>query len=367
MEKEKKRILIITNGTSGLYSFRRELLEELCKRYPVYVLAKPSGHGDQLKEIGCQIIPTDIEYHGKNPIKELKLYSYYKAKMKELRPDVVLTYTIKPNIYGGMACASLKIPCIANITGLGNALENTGLMQRATLVLYRLGLKKTARVFFQNRNNMEYMVSRKIVSGSYALLPGSGVNLEQHCLEPYPSLGASDPLVLTVMGRMIPEKGIREILSAAHRLQGENIRIRLIGTCQDPILSEIRALEPEGCISFLGFRGDPHEWYKTSHAVLHASYHEGMSNVLLEAAACGRPVLATDVPGCRETYTEGVSGFGFPPKDADAIVAAILRFRELPYEKKREMGLMGRKHVEAQFDRQKIVNTYLNTITEIIQ
>ncbi len=361
-----KKILVLSNGSGGLFGFRRELMEELCAKYEVIALAKPTGNVDALEKMGCRLIPVNMEYHGTNPIKELKLVSYYKKKLRELQPDVVLTYTIKPNIYGGIACGSLGIPYFANVTGLGTALEGGGALRHITVPLYRRGLKKAQKVFFQNQSNLDFMLSRKIVSGPYELLPGSGVNLDRNCLEPYPEWKEGDPLILTVIGRMIPDKGIREILTAARRLSGENIRIRLIGTCEGPVLEEIKALEPEGVVSYLGYKEDPRPWYKHTHAVLHASYHEGMSNVLLEAAACGRPVLATNVPGCRETYVDGISGLGFPPKDADALYKTILKFRDLPWKEKRQMGLMGRKHVEEHFDRNIIVNTYLREIGRLV-
>lgn len=359
-------ILFLVNSSGGLYSFRRELLEALCGQNDVIISTPEGVRLEELKALGCRIELCDcLDPRGKSPKQDLRLYRFYRRLIRQVKPDCVCTYTIKPNIYGGMACAAEGVPCLANVTGLGDALERGGPLQKLSLALYRRGLRKARRVFFQNSANLDFMRRHRVLSGAFTLLPGSGVNLERHCLEPYPLQGEAEPLRLTVVGRMIPDKGIREILAAARELKGRGVCIRLIGRAESPVLEELRAAEQDGVIQYLGFRDDPHSWYASSHAVLHASYHEGMSNVLLEAAACGRPVLATNVPGCRETFIEGVSGFGFPPRDARALLDAILRFQALPWEKKREMGLQGRRHVEASFDRRQIVDAYLNEIEAI--
>lgn len=364
---EKRSVAVLINSSSGLFSFRRELLEALSERCEVLILAKDTGRVEELKAIGCAYHPVDMEFHGTNPLRELRLLSFYKKQLRDFGADIVLTYTIKPNVYGGLAAASLKIPCVANVTGLGDAIENRGLLSEITKRLYRLGLRKDVKVFFQNQSNRDFFLAKGLYRGENELLPGSGVNLERYTVTPYPEQKAGEPLILTVVGRITKDKGFFEILKAAELLQHEPVRFRFIGSCPPELQDAMQSAEARGNVRYYGPQKNVAEWYADTHAVLHASYHEGMSNVLLEAAASGRPVLATDVPGCRETYDEGVSGFGFPPRDADAILAAILRFRDLPYEKKREMGLMGRKHVEERFDRRQIVNTYLKTITEILQ
>lgn len=360
------KIAFLINNSTGLYCFRRELVEALMKTHTVLISVPQGRHVDYFRELGCEVEICDfLELRGKNPIHDLRLYRYYRSLLQRFKPDCVCTYTIKPNVYGGMACAALKIPVLANVTGLGDALENGGILSQLTRRLYRRGLKKARRVFFQNQSNCEFFLSHNLYRGAYELLPGSGVNLEQHCAEPYPALDQNSPTVFCVVGRITRDKGIREILAAAEQLKNENVIFRLIGRCPDEFREEVRAAEERGNVEFLGFQNDPHAWMKTSHAILHASYHEGMSNVLLEAAACGRPILASSVPGCMETFVEGQTGFGFPPKDADAIVATIRRFLALPYEEKERMGQMGRLHVEKNFDRRIIVDAYFREIEEI--
>ena len=361
----EKKILMISNVTLGLFSFRRELIARLCEQYDVIIAAKDNGKREELEALGCTFLETNVDSRGTNPLHDLKTYLFYRKLMKTIRPDVVLTYTIKPNIYGGIAGARLHLPVIANITGLGDAIENKGLLSSFTRRLYRFGLKKASRVFFQNRTNCEFFQKHHLYSGEYDILPGSGVNLSRFVSAPYPPLDEDHPLTLTVVGRITRDKGIREILAAAHALQGQRLEIRLIGDCQDSFLEAVREAEQEGIVHYYGRQTNMQDWYQSSHAILHASYHEGMSNALLEAAACGRPVLATNVPGCRETYADGVSGFGFPPRDSEAIAQTILRFLQLPYGEKIRMGLAGRKLVEASFDRSIVIEKYLSAINEI--
>lgn len=359
-------ILFLINSPFGFYKFRRELAEELVKSHRV-VISTPEGRMlDYFEQLGCEIDRCEaLARHGTDPRQELRLYRYYRELLRRVKPDCVCTYTVKPNVYGGIACAKQGVPYLVNVTGLGESLEKSGAMKTVITGLYRRSLKHAKMIFFQNAENRAYLLRDGKLRLPNQLLPGSGINLEQHRLAEYPPLNEDDPLILSVVGRMVPDKGVREILSAAKDLKGEKVEIRLIGSCAEPLLGEIREAEQGGVIRYLGFQNDMETCYRESHAILHASYHEGMSNVLLEAAACGRPVLATDVPGCKETFVDGVSGLAFPPRDPAAIRDAILRFRSLPWEKKREMGLEGRRHVEAHFDRRLILNAYMKEISEI--
>ena len=171
------RILILANNDVGLYRFRKELIVELLKTNQVF-LSLPNGeYVNRLTDIGCSFIDTHISRHGTNPFEDLKLLRFYKKTIKNIKPDIVLTYTIKPNVYGGIACSALKISYLSNITGLGNAVENKGLLQKITLSLYKKGLKKASCVYFQNTQNMDYMIRKNIIKGDCVLLPGSGKRL----------------------------------------------------------------------------------------------------------------------------------------------------------------------------------------------
>ncbi len=358
------RILIVANNDVGLYKFRRELVEELLKFHEVHICLPDGEYVSKLTALGCIYHGCEFDRHGTNPLAELKQISRYKQLIKAVKPDIVFTYTVKPNIYAGIACASLKIPYVANITGLGTAIENGGLMQKLLMVLYRLGLRKAQTVFFQNAANRDFMLSKGVVKGKYAMLPGSGVNLEEHKAEPYPQEEA--PLVLVSIGRIMKDKGADELLYAAKMICREypQVVFRMIGGFDGAYEEKVLAAADAGEIEYLGMQSDVHACLKEAHAIVHASYHEGMSNVLLEAAACARPIIATDVPGCRETYENGVSGIACKARDREALVRAIREFIALPHNQKALMGQAGRRKAEREFDRTIVIKQYMQEIEE---
>lgn len=362
------KILILTNNDSGLYQFRKELLTKLIEeKNDVYCSFPFSDRTKQITELGCECIDTKISRHGTNPFEDFKLFFNYIKLLKKIKPDVVLTYTIKPNVYGGLACSLKKIPYIANITGLGGAVESGGLMQKLTLFLYKIGLKKAGKVFFQNSTNKDFMLKNKIIKSDYDVLPGSGVNLLQHSFEKYPNNG--EKIILLIIGRIMKDKGTDEILEAAEIIKHlhPNVIFRFIGPNDGYSKEKFDSAVADGYIEYLSSKPNIHDYIKESHATLHASYHEGMSNVLLETAACGRPIIATDVPGCRETYDEGVSGISFKPRDVKGMVDAIEKFLSLSNGEKAQMGAAGRKKMEKEFNRDIIVDKYLSTIKKFIK
>ena len=361
------RVLILANNDMGLYKFRKELLEELVKKHKVYFCVPKGEFVEDICKIGCKFIEClDMDRHGTNPVKELKLMSFYLKVIKRIKPDIVFTYTIKCNAYGGMACALAKVPYVANITGLGTAIENGGILSKVSSLLYKIGLVKAQKVFFQNEENKEFMLSHRIVKGAYDVLPGSGVNTEQHCYEPYPKY--DQKIVFTTIGRIMKDKGIDEILGAAEIIKKEypNVVFRLIGDFDENFKEKVKQAQGKNIIEYLGFQNDIHPFIADSHAILHASYHEGMSNVLLESASTGRPVIATNVHGCIETYDPDVTGIAYKPRSTIALVKAIRKFLKLPHEEKEKMGLLGREKVVREFSRQIIIDKYLKEI-EIVK
>ncbi len=359
------RILVVASNDMSLYKSRKELFEALLETHEVY-LSLPNGEYIGLFEkMGCRYVPCEYNRHGTNPLEELKQYAFYRNLIKEIRPQVVLTYTVKPNIYAGMACASLNVPYIANITGLGTAVENGGLMRKIILLLTSFGLRKAQKVFFQNSSNMAFMVDRKIVKGAYDLLPGSGVNLDEHYPEEYPAPEA--PVTFVTVGRIMKDKGADEILYAAKKIHREYPKVvfQLIGGFDGAYEAQVQRAQEEGDIQYLGQQKNVDHYLKNAHALVHASYHEGMANVMLEAAACGRPLIATDVPGCREIYEDGISGIACKARDGEDLTRAIRAFLQLSYEEKERMGLAARKRVEEEFDRSIVVKKYLDEIAKI--
>ena len=174
------RILILTNSDEGLYRFRRELLDRVVSEKHEVIVSIPDGdYVNKIKDLGCAVKLTEIARRSTNPFLDYKLIKSYHFLVDEIQPDLVLTYTIKPNIYGGMVCASHDIPYIANITGLGSALQNKGLLQYILLRLYRFSLRKVKTVFFQNDKNEKFFSKHGIANGKHKMLPGSGVNLQK--------------------------------------------------------------------------------------------------------------------------------------------------------------------------------------------
>ena len=361
------RILILANNDLGLYKFRKELLQELVKQYEVYISLPDGKFVSNLTNLGCKFINTPINRRGTNPITDLKLFLRYIKILKKINPDVVLTYTIKPNIYGGIACRLLKTPYISNITGLGTALENKGLLQKIIVHLYKIALKKAKCVFFQNNENKQFFIDNNISVGKGRLIPGSGVNLEHFQVLDYP---ASDTIEFAFISRIMKEKGIEQYLEAAEYIKNKypNTRFHICGFCEEDYQDILEEMQSKGIIVYQGVLDDVREILKITHCTVHPTYYpEGMSNVLLESAACGRPIITTNRSGCREIVDDGVNGCLVKPKDTLELIRRIEQFIALDFEEKRRMGLAGRKKVEKEFNRQIVVDAYLEEIIETMR
>lgn len=361
-----KRVLFLAQHFITLYSFRRELIERLCREgYEVYLSLPPSEENRFFEKLGCRIIPTKIDRRGVNPVNDLKLLAFYCRIIPKVEPDVVFSYTVKPNIYGGIACTLRNAPYIVNITGLGTAVERGGPIQKIILLLYHVGLRKANKIFFQNVSNLQFMKSKCALKAPCAILPGSGVNLERYSFAQYPKEDVG--FTFLVIGRLMWDKGTDEMLEAAKIIRNRhpNVTIRLMGFYDGDCKSKVERFVQAGFVEYLGQQEDIRPFLRKSHATIHPSYHEGMANVLLESAATGRPVLASNIPGCRETFDEGVSGIGFEPRNVDDLVRAIEQFIALPYEKKAAMGRAGREKMEREFDRKIVVDAYMKEIHKI--
>ena len=355
-----KKILILVNDVTTVLQFRCELVHALvAEGHEVLVSVPQNERIPEIEALGAKVVETEVVRHGKNPFKDLKLLRRYKKLLKEIRPDIVLTFTIKPNVYGGIACGKLKIPYVANITGLGVVGEG-GIMQKLMLWLYKKGLKKAKCVFFQNQENEAFFREKKVVSGETELLPGSGVNVERFSFMEYPE---NERTNIVFVGRIIKDKGVFELAEAAKRIkERENVRFTIVGDVEYGSENPFVNMPNVNCV---GFHKDVKPYLEYAHAIILPSYHEGMANVLLEAAACGRPILASKIPGCQETFEEGITGFGFESKNVETLCDVIKKFVALSYEQKREMGKAGRKKIEEQFNRQIVVNKYLEQINSL--
>lgn len=360
-----KIVLLFANSISGIYSFRKEVVKGIVDAGNTVTLSGPydDERCQYFLDIGCEIIDTHFDRRGINPLKDFKLIATYYQQIRKIKPDIVLSYTIKPNIYGGLVCRLLSIPQFANITGLGDALENGGWLQKITIALYKVSLSKARCVFFQNSNNREFFVKNKIAKGKTFLLPGSGVNLDFHAYQQYPEGNTK----IMYMGRLLKDKGSDELFAMSKYIKKAypNVEIQILGASEEGYDDIFAEFEKQGIITNLGTTTDVRPYLAKVHCTVMPSYHEGMSNTNLESAANGRPVITTDVPGCRETVDDGKTGFLVKVRDAQSLIDGVERFLALSYEQKKQMGIEARKKVEREFDRQIVVKAYLDAIAAI--
>lgn len=360
-----KKILIIANSNVGLYKFRKELIVELIKKNEVYILVPYGKNIDKLVAMGVKFIDCPyLDRRGTNILKDLRLIIDFYAKMKKIKPDIILTYTIKPNIYGGYLARLKHIPYIVNITGLGTALENRGALQTLTSFMYKLALKDAKMIFFQNNSNRDFMVEKGIVSkkNNYEVIPGSGVNLKEFQFTPYPK---EKNLKFAFVSRIMKQKGIEQYLNAARYIKKKypQTEFHIYGFCEEDYRIILAQLHDEKVICYHGMVENMATVYKNISCIIHPTYYpEGMSNVLLEACASGRPIITTNRPGCGEIVDDKVNGFVVKERDSQDLMNKIEQFLNLSIEQKEKMGIAARKKVEKEFNRQIIINRYLKEI-----
>ncbi len=351
-----ERILILANHSGGLHDFRKDLIAELKKHANVTVAVPHNDRWEELHKLADRVIELPVDRRGRNPLHDSNLFQQYRAMLKEVKPDLVLTYTIKPNIYGGLACRMAHIPYAVNITGLGSAIENGGWLKRFVLMLYKLALKGAKVVFFENTGNRDTLVAAGVVpNGRDVVLNGAGVNLEDYPCQTYPQEG---PVRFLFVGRVMHEKGVDELFAAAKRMKqkyGDGVEFHIVGSFEEAYKPVMDKLEQAGVVKYHGYQSDMKSFYAMADCVILPSYHEGMSNVLLEAAASGRPLITSDIPGCREAVENDVSGYLCPARDADALYEAMRKFAALPVEQRSQMGCCGRRRMEQQFSKTAVV------------
>lgn len=360
-----KRILILSNSDMGLYVFRKELIEELLKLYKVTLCMPYGTRVKDLVAMGCSYIEASVDRQGVSPIRDFRLLLKYLAVIKKVEPDITLTYTIKPNVYGGLACTLRRVPYITNITGLGAAFEHKGLLRSVVTLLYRVGMIGCTCVFFQNRDGQVKLLPYLQRNLRNKLIPGSGVNLKHFEFSKYPN--SEDKVVFNYVGRIMRIKGIEDFLYCANEVKANNdcVHFNVIGSFDELQYKTIVGdYASKGIVQYLGPVNDVRPFISQCNAIIHASYSEGMSNVLLEHCAMGRPCIAPDIPGCREIVENGITGFLFDAGDRHDMLRAIESFISLNNEQKAIMGRKAREKVEREFDRMIIVKEYLDAIAE---
>lgn len=362
------KILFLSNSIGGLINFRKEFIEKLCfGGHEIHISSPIETSTEYFESLGCIIHVLKMSQRGTNPKEEFLLLQRYKKIIKSVTPDIVLSYTIKPNIYGSVACSSYNIPIITSVTGLGTAVENGGWLQKLSVSLLKWGLSKANHVFFQNKESMDFFREKKIKLKSQSLVPGSGVNLEKFAFSEYPD--EKDGVKFLFTGRILEPKGIKLYLKAASELikKYPTAQFHIVGIKDDPELSKlVEEYHEKGIVIFHGQQKDVRPFISDVHCQVHPTFYpEGMSNVLLESAAMGRPAITTDRSGCKEIVDNELTGFIIPQRSKDALVKSMSRFIQMGWKEKKNMGELAHLKIKQQFDRTNVIRIYEDKIREL--
>ncbi len=361
-----KKILFLANHFITLYSFRKELISKLISDgHEVYLSLPESEENKYFTDLGCKIIPTKINRRGVNPIEDIKLVLFYKKMIPQINPDIIFSYTIKPNIYGTMA-SNGKYKQVCNITGTGATFLKKSVVSEIVKTLYRISIKKCYKVFFQNSGDRDFFVNNKLVADNYDMLPGSGCNLEEHS---YVAMPNTDVVRFIFIGRVMKLKGIDEYLTAAKTIKQKypNTEFLIAGWNEEEEYKKIvKEYQDDGYVNYIGFRKDISDWIKKCHCTVLPSHGgEGVPNVLLESAAIGRICIGSKVNGTMDVIDDGVTGFLFDAKDSTSLVTALDNVIRLTYEQKVSFGKAGRNKMEREFNRNSVIDIYLEEIRKI--
>jgi len=267
-----KRVIILSNHHAYTYNFRKEIIQRLInENYKVYIVLPYGEKVEHLKEIGCEFIDLPLDRRGMNPVTDLKLLFNYYRIIKKIKPDAVLTYTIKPNVYGGIVSRILKIPFFPNITGLGTAVEKESMLQKILINLYQVAYKKASCVFFQNEENYNFFKKKNIKIRNHHIIPGSGVNTSTYQLLDFPS---NDLTEFVFISRIMKEKGIDQYLDAAKYIRKKypDTKFHVLGFCEEAYEAELNRLQDEGVIQYHGMQNDVRKFHKISHCTVHPTY-----------------------------------------------------------------------------------------------
>ena len=358
------KILILANNDVGLYRFRKELLSTLIAQGHQVSVSIPAGaRVEDLKAIGCTYIETEIDCRGMNPVTDLKLFFVYRKIIRKVKPELIITYTIKPNVYGGVAARMSSVPYAVNITGLGSAFQKQGFLRKMVVAMYKAACSKAHVVYFENTGNKEVFIQEKIVrEDKTCVLNGAGVNLEDFPYRPYPM--EADPVRFLFVGRVMKEKGIDELLATMRMLRkdGQACTLEIVGGYEENYLETIRQCEAEGWLNYHGFQLDVKPFLANCHCSVLPSWHEGMSNTNLEAAATGRPIITSNIYGCKEAVVENKTGFLAEAGNSRSLYEAMARMIALSPEQRCAMGEAGRRHIETQFDKKVVVQKTLERL-----
>jgi len=363
-------ILITVNAAWNVLNFRHPIVVAMiADGHRVTVLAPHDDSVATLEGLGCRFLPLEISVKGLNPLQDIKLIGRMRKVFRAEKPDVIFSYTIKNNIFGALAARPLGIPFMPNVTGLGTAFLSGGFLQRVAEVLYRRAFRNLGFIFFQNKDDRDLFLERRLVTPQQAhLLPGSGIDLTHFYVTDYPP--ESDAPVFLMIARLLRDKGVIEYLAAARKMKAKrpNARFQLLGAIDAANRTAIdvaivKSWQEEGVIEYLGTTDDVRPNIAAAHCVVLPSYREGSPRTLIEAAAMARPLIATDVPGCREVVDDGVTGYLCKVRDGDDLARSMEAFLALSQTEKTEMGLAGRAKMVTSFDQAIVVEAYRNALS----
>ena len=373
MDKSQKTIAIVINTSWNVYNFRLNLLKSLQKEgYKIVVIAPKDTYSKLLEDEGFEFHHLELDNDSTNTLKELKLFFHLLSIYRDVKPDILLHYTIKPNIYGTLAAVCLKIPTICNVSGLGTVFLNEKLSSKIARSLYRLSFIFPKKVFFQNCEDKKMFIEKKLIKEKIAdRINGSGINPDKYI----PKTTASDAFIFLLIARLIKDKGILEYIDAIKIIKEKGIqqpiRFKIIGGLYEANPTAVKEHElkrwiDEGLIKYID-----HTDYICTHiakasCVVLPSYREGLSRSLLEAASMAKPIVTTDVPGCKDIIDDGVNGYLCKVKDSNSLADAMLKMLELSDSQREEMGKKGREKVMHEFSDDVIITKYSSIIQQTL-
>jgi len=373
MCKNSKTIAVVANCAWNIYNFRMSLMRALRQEgYRVVAIAPADEYVDKVTNDGFEFYDIELSPKGTNPISDIKTVWQLFILYRKLKPCCVLQYTVKPNIYGNFAAFLADVPSFNTVTGLGTLFLSDNISSKIGRLLYRLAFALSSKVFFQNNDDLLLFVDSKIVNAKKAaLVSGSGIDTEYFA---YSEKNRTDEVfVFLLIARMLWDKGVGEFVEAARELRenGCNAVFRLMGPVdvQNPSAisrAQVDEWVKSGLVEYIGARDDVRTAVAEADCVVLPSYREGLPKVLLEASCMGRPIIATDVPGCKELVVDGVNGFLCKIKNSKDLASAMKNMISLTDDKRVAMGKFGRKMVCETFSSSKVCEVYIDSIKNLI-
>jgi len=365
----QKSIVLCGNTAWGMLNFRKDLIQAfLAQGHTVTVLAPPASEADEIESLGARFVPVTIHSKGKNPISELRSAYEIFSTLKRLSPHIVFSFTIKSVSYCGVACRLLNIQHVPTITGMGSAFITRSWVTHVAISFYKISCAKARTVFFLNESDKEFFLEARIVSPDNArIIPGEGIDVDHFSPSGESATRVSGKFRFLYCGRVLAEKGFLELIDAAKRLKsfGLQVEVHVVGFADWANPSAIREdqlqnWEDEGLIIFHGPTKDVRPYIWNSDCIVLPSYREGLSRILLEAAAMECPMIASDVPGCKEIVRDGITGYLCAARDAESLAATMKSVAELPQERIRQLGVNARKLIIAEFSSAEVSRRYLS-------